>query len=440
MTSLAHKIDPDGDVILILQNPDAPFAVWDGMEGPGPAAVPSPFETPFLAKIIRRKLRGKKARKQANAITPSFWSLDPGKDPQPLLVDEFPTDDELSSVDILEPPEEPLQAEEAVPEEEAAPDLPPEAWPAPEDINAPVAGDQIPAALDEQLGSKTAGSVAPCEDSEVEIRMLLSSKHLILASSYFRSILKGSWKETAISAGEYIEITAAEWDTEALLIVMNIIHGHVRRVPRSISLEMLAKIAVLVDYYKCYEVVELFSDCWIESLVKQQLLPQEHDRDLVLWLTVAWVFSQDTLFTNVSKLAMETSRGPIETLGLPIPQQIIKAIDQRRQDVVARIINELHNLLLYLYYRTECSFECNSTLTGALTKQMYVKGLLNPKPERPLLGYSVAEITRTVREFKSPSWERNAYSRHQCTLNAFLDSTVCSFMDAMDGLNQGYFP
>lgn len=39
-----------------------------------------------------------------------------------------------------------------------------------------------------------------------------------------------------------------DWDADALLILMHIMHGQTRRVPRSVSLELLAKIAVLPDH------------------------------------------------------------------------------------------------------------------------------------------------------------------------------------------------
>ncbi|CAJ2508725.1 Uu.00g137510.m01.CDS01 [Anthostomella pinea] len=46
-------------------------------------------------------------------------------------------------------------------------------------------------------------------------------------------------------------ICAEDWDANALSILMYVIHGRHRGVPRSASLELLTKIAVLVDYYKC---------------------------------------------------------------------------------------------------------------------------------------------------------------------------------------------
>lgn len=40
-----------------------------------------------------------------------------------------------------------------------------------------------------------------------------------------------------------------------MLILMNIIQGRNRSVPEIINLEMLARLAILVDYYDCHEVL-----------------------------------------------------------------------------------------------------------------------------------------------------------------------------------------
>lgn len=83
-------------------------------------------------------------------------------------------------------------------------------------------------------------------------------------------MLKGGWKEVHTLRSDgcgplYVE----GWDPDALLILMNIIHGRTRKIPRSVNLEMLANIAVLVDYYECVEVVEVFSEMWLNQLKEQ---------------------------------------------------------------------------------------------------------------------------------------------------------------------------
>lgn len=309
MSSTVHELDRDGDVVLILLSRSPPFAVWD--EGGGFVATSTPRPPKVLASLQRLDLdecwgwgafsskRKKKKRSMQQSITvieepiPSswrleeditmFWSLDRGTPPEPST---------------KEPPEPP----------------------------ADIRGARNPSPRDESdTGSEPSlddnDVTTANKDPEIEVRMKLSSKHLILASTYFKKMLHDPWKEGIALASSSYTINATEWGIEAMLILMNIIHGRVRSVPRSISLDILAQIAVLVDYYDCHEVVELFSECWIRDLSHN--LPDEYGRDLILWIAISWVFSQETLFEAMTEVAVKKSKGPLQTLGLPIPQRIV---------------------------------------------------------------------------------------------------------------------
>lgn len=152
--------------------------------------------------------------------------------------------------------------------------------------------------------------------------MLVSSKHLCLASSYFRQMLKGNWQEGAtLSSHGYAKISLNECDPGATLILLNIIHGHTRSVPRHVDLKMLTKLAVLVDFYDCHETVEVFSDLWVDSLKGD--IPTKLSKDLIRWLCISWVFQKAILFRDLTRIALRQSKGPIKTLGLPIPSSIV---------------------------------------------------------------------------------------------------------------------
>jgi hypothetical protein len=69
-----------------------------------------------------------------------------------------------------------------------------------------------------------------------------------------------------LSSQGHVEFRMDEKDSEAMLLVMNIIHGRARRVPRSVDLDVLTRLAVLVDYLECHEAIEPFSDRWIDDL------------------------------------------------------------------------------------------------------------------------------------------------------------------------------
>jgi hypothetical protein len=133
--------------------------------------------------------------------------------------------------------------------------------------------------------------------------------------------MSSKWQEAESEKGFQWTIKATDWDDEAVTILMNILHHGTRVVPRTISLEMLTKIAVLVDYYGCLEAVELWAEIWMAEL--GSVASEYYSRDLLLRLTVAMVFFDNKLFSTLTKYAIRSSRGPIHTLGLPIPHQIV---------------------------------------------------------------------------------------------------------------------
>ena len=83
----------------------------------------------------------------------------------------------------------------------------------------------------------------------------------------FQKALTEGWKEGfyLIEKGA-VENTISGWDLDAFLILMNIFHCRPQILPREISLELLAKVAILADYYQCQTIVHYFADRWIKSL------------------------------------------------------------------------------------------------------------------------------------------------------------------------------
>jgi hypothetical protein len=159
-------------------------------------------------------------------------------------------------------------------------------------------------------------------DEHPETRLRVSSRHLTLASPYFKRMLKGPWREgNELASDGRVSIPMEVCDSPSLVILMNIIHGHTRKVPRSVDLDMLAKISVLVDLYECAEAVELFADTWIDQLKND--LPTTYVRDLILWTCISWVFRKSAEFKKLTAIAQMQSQEPIQTLGLPIPGRIV---------------------------------------------------------------------------------------------------------------------
>jgi hypothetical protein len=148
----------------------------------------------------------------------------------------------------------------------------------------------------------------------------------MLASPWFMRTLTSETSTEAVkdpSDGRY-HISARDWDEEAFLILLSISHVRTRQVPATVSLELLAKIAVLVDYYKLAgaEVMERELSGWIAHL-RRDPIPSSYDRDLMLCICVSQVFTMSKEFEMATAVAVRESRGHLQTLDLPVHDAVM---------------------------------------------------------------------------------------------------------------------
>ena len=175
---------------------------------------------------------------------------------------------------------------------------------------------------DNQTSERTTTTESGTGSTPMHVRMLVSSKHLILASSVFGAMLQDRFNEgqTLRSAG-YLELPLPDDDPVAFSILLDVIHGHTRKVPRKIDFELLIQISILVDKYQLQEVVEVFSDGWIQAL--DQKVPESLTADLIHWLCIFWVFGQSDKFKLMTRIMERESDGTTWTEDLPIPPAIL---------------------------------------------------------------------------------------------------------------------
>jgi BTB/POZ domain len=191
--------------------------------------------------------------------------------------------------------------------------------------------------VSEELGNDLSGLVIPeeslnsndvalkdDEDCSDVVEMLVSSKHMMLASKVFKAMLSNFSEGYTLRSTGKVEQTLPEDDPAAFEILLNIIHGRTRSVPRQVDLPLLARLAITTDKYELWEVVEMFSDVWITHL--QDSIPKSFSKDLHLWLLISWVFGKPSEFSHVSKVLQKEASGRIEGVlpdNLPIPPSII---------------------------------------------------------------------------------------------------------------------
>lgn len=146
----------------------------------------------------------------------------------------------------------------------------------------------------------------------------------MLASQVFEDLLTGTSTEAkTLRTKGHVTITVLA-DLDTVIILLNIIHGPSRKVPRQVTLQELSNLATLVSHFGMIETVQFFSDTWIDALQREGL-PKTYTQDVLRLLFVFWVFDRPEEFKNMTRLAQrECDEKLIEDVnGLPIPHNII---------------------------------------------------------------------------------------------------------------------
>ncbi|GIK06683.1 hypothetical protein Aspvir_002333 [Aspergillus viridinutans] len=272
------------------------------------------------------------------------------------------------------------------------------------------------------------------------VGMRVSSRHLSLASPVFNRMFNGNWFEGHEIRSEGIAVVIMDiWDVDTTLIIMNIMHGYAPKAPRKVDLETLAKIAMIVDYYQCPGVVEVFADIWIDQLKSD--MPKSFGKPVLQWICIAWVFRKQTEFSAATRVALVESPSVVQTYGLPIPNRLIETINESRQQSIREALAAIDRVIDDLSSSTHrCSFECSSILLGALMKFLRLSNLIFPDPMPPYENLSVGSLTRSMVLFaRSPLWEARLSTKgraewHSCRLGTLLDPIRQGLESKMNGL------
>ncbi|KAE8337848.1 hypothetical protein BDV24DRAFT_177204 [Aspergillus arachidicola] len=442
MDQPSHIIDPDGEVIILLRN-----------------------ATLSRKSKKRKKSKKDKKKRSVSSLVPVHPSLEPTQpateepaqepavevpveEPPDVPVEEPAIEVSVEEPAVAMPVEEPVEEPPDVPVEEPAievsvekpaveepPDVPVEE-PA---VAMPVEEPPVAMPIEEPVREQIETDLVREPLDETYFRIQVSAKHLILASPVFKKILTGGWKEsvTYLQKGS-VEITAESWDIEALLILLRVIHGQQYHVPRKLTLEMLAKVAVLVDYYDCKESVYIWSTIWVDAL--EEKIPKTYSRDLLLWLWISCVFQLPAQFKESTSTVMSWSDGWITSLGFPIPFKVMEAMNKHREEAINNLVTFLHDTREALLSGNRgCGFECSSIMYGALTKEMRSINLFLPRPEAPFSGLIYKDLVNKVLSFTMPRWTtpsqgyRSGY-QHSCSDSSF-EALFGMLNDTIQGLD-----
>ncbi|KAF1959275.1 hypothetical protein CC80DRAFT_585679 [Byssothecium circinans] len=316
-------------------------------------------------------------------------------------------------------------------------------------IAEPSSEEVVPEASEETVDQQPVAEESSEEEEgeEQEVHYHVSSILLKTASPKFASMLSGEiWKEGIRNEedGCYY-ILVEKWDAEAFLILLNVLHLRNRQVPRSVSLSMLTKIAVLADYFTCTEAIELSTEIWVKDLKDTTPIPSNYCQNLILWMCITWVLRLPQEFTQATGIAIrQRTLAGLPTLDLPIIGFVDKLATARVQAIDA-IISQLHDLLdkySDANYSCSCdfySFECSSILYGALTKGMNQLGLLLPYPVAPFSGTSYQDLHERPFKIKSPNLSHPSKEKykapHFCSLKVQVRGVINRVRRSVNGLD-----
>lgn len=182
------------------------------------------------------------------------------------------------------------------------------------------------------LPSSSISSSTPGNTESKGIRLTVSSKHLSLVSKPFRNKLASVPKSSTQADGR-IHISLSPpgeeglgYDPKAATIALNAVHGRGSKVPRTVDLQTLTKIAYFSDKFQLFDTLEIYADRWIRNLWTDSKTAEEglqDERDLVFWIYISYVFRQSEIFKSATKQAALGASGPIDGLGLPLRERII---------------------------------------------------------------------------------------------------------------------
>ncbi|KAF5557798.1 hypothetical protein FMEXI_536 [Fusarium mexicanum] len=261
------------------------------------------------------------------------------------------------------------------------------------------------------------------DEEPVEIRLRVSSAHMTLASPVIKKMLQGPWTESAepgsldsanassAPSTSIREISTIGWNADALVAVLNVIHGRHSDVPHEVHLRFFADFAVIVDYYQCDSAVLCLPLLWYKSLYKA---PKGLGRKPILWLYISWVFSWHETFADMAMLIWKKGEGPdlVKTYDLPIAE-ILENLDNKRQEAIKTVLEELDNMIVELqedhaddtvwdgWGPLPTDHACRCMALGSALREKRRLDKLDPPLTAPYTGYSFYKINSMVHGFRS---------------------------------------
>jgi hypothetical protein len=154
-----------------------------------------------------------------------------------------------------------------------------------------------------------------------EIEMRVYSKHLSFASKVFGNMFEDLSSHPGEDDNGSRTVPLEGDDLHSLQILLNIVHGLTRRVPREVDICVLSQIVFLIDKYEFHEVAEILTDMWFEHL--QPTLPQKFEQSLASWVYICYELRKPVELERLAKIAIVETKCGLEDPDGRVPVWII---------------------------------------------------------------------------------------------------------------------
>ncbi|EXK78039.1 hypothetical protein FOQG_17269 [Fusarium oxysporum f. sp. raphani 54005] len=236
----------------------------------------------------------------------------------------------------------------------------------------------------------------------IEKHFLCSKKHLTLASRRASKLFSSAFKEASKQYdGLYHWNFGEVFDAQAFELVLKIIHGKTRGLPQNAELDLLSRIASIVDDLECHDALSFFTERWLSSYGWLYTVPQRMDKTLAQLILVSFVFEDANLFQKCTQRAARYTSEDMPTFDLPIRADIPSRIEESRTEILQYLVDGLYKIQDDLLHRKlGCSEGCRAMLLGSLLQVMRAVSLY-PRPESPFYSLRLDLIISSLRDMQS---------------------------------------
>ncbi|KAL2392775.1 hypothetical protein ABEF93_000347 [Exophiala dermatitidis] len=253
----------------------------------------------------------------------------------------------------------------------------------------------------EPRDDREASSERSFDDLEPDdfIEVTVSSKHLALHSRVFRAMFNGNFREKVQPGSQQpIKVPLPEDNPEAMMLILAIVHGFTRKVPRKVSRDMLLQIALLIDKYEIDETLELFTHMWFKNLKRKS--DMEKASSLSDWIYISFVTRQEVTFNQLTTRAVNIS--PVPRGKVALPDFIGDRIEASRLEAIQSYLQVLERFIQTYQgagAEVQCSNQqhCDDMVLGNLILELTSVGLY-PLPRAASVAMSVAELRQVLLE------------------------------------------